>query len=208
MRHSGVASTSGRLALLAAIALTLCDGAFAGERRPLRAGDSLPRLPYTDIDGAEGSTGDPPGWIQVVTFADRDSSEPMTEWLRRAQIRTARKHPELRVAYIGFADVSGVPGFLRGLVRPLLRRAYDRSNARFEQSFREAGLSEPDPSRTVFHFTPDWDGRYLEAFGLEDAKSFHCWIVVDGVVVSALDASTPEPAVRYVEAFAAVASAR
>ena len=55
-------------------------------------------------------------------------------------------------------------------------------------------------------FAPDWDGAHLEKFGLEDAKAYHCWIVVDGRIVEALDASTPDLEGRYVAAFDAIAA--
>ena len=53
----------------------------------------------------------------------------------------------------------------------------------------------------AFRFIPDWDGAYLEAFGLENAKAYHGWIVFEDRVVAAFDASTPDPAGLYAAVF-------
>jgi hypothetical protein len=202
----GVAS---RLAVLVLALGTWASSSESSASRetPLSTGDDVPKLSYVDIDGESSATDAYPGWIQVITFADRESSEPMKEWLSKAQVRAMQAHPELAVAYIGFADLSAVPGFLRGLVKPVLRKTFENSNEGLAETYRKAGV-EPDPSKVAFRFTPDWDGSYLKAFGLDNAASYYCWIVSNGVVVASLDASTPDIVERYLEAFNEVASAR
>jgi hypothetical protein len=91
------------------------------------------------------------------------------------------------------------------MVRPLLRRSFESSNQDLAKSYREVGI-EPDPSKVVFRFVPDWDGSHLETFGIEDASSYRVWIAVEGRVVAALDGATPDVADRYVEAFDRIAS--
>jgi hypothetical protein len=182
------------------MAVVASGSVAAGERTALRVGDAAPNLAFVDIEGVRIDSEVYRSWVQVLTFADRESSEEMKAWMRDAQIRATRAHPELAVAYLSFADVSAVPRFLRRIVRPLLRRTFESSNAELEESYRKMGI-EPDPSKLAFRFIPDWDGSYLEAFGLESAATYRCWLVVDGRVVAAFDASTPDIADRYVEAF-------
>lgn len=186
------------IALMAVLASS--EVAAAGERTTLRVGDAPPDLAFVDIEKELVDSEVYRGWVQVLTFADRESSEEMKGWMRDAQIRVTQAHPKLPVAYLSFADLSAVPRLLRGMVRPLLRRTFENSNEELAESYRKVGI-EPDPARVAFRFIPDWDGSYLEAFGLENAATYHCWVAVDGRVVAAFDASTPDIADRYVEAF-------
>jgi hypothetical protein len=180
---------------------------FAGEREPLRSGDAVPSGSFEDIAGDRTSTADYGGWVHVLTFADRESSEELKAWLSGAQIRATRAHPELRVAYLSFADLSSVPRLLRGMVRPILRKSFEHSNDDLAESYRKVGI-EPDPEKVAFRFIPDWDGALLEVFGLRDATAYRCWIALDGVVVESLDAATADIAARYVAAFDRIAAER
>ncbi len=92
-------------------------------------------------------------------------------------------------------------------MRPLLASSHESATEDLAESQREAGI-EPDPTKTSFRFTPDWDGSHLEVFGLEDATRYHCWIAVDGKIVAALDPSTRDPAKVYIETFERIAKAR
>ena len=186
------------IALMAVLASS--EVAAAGERTALRAGDAPPNLAFVDIEKELVGSEVYRGWVQVLTFADRESSEEMKGWMRDAQIRVTQAHPELPVAYLSFADLSAVPRLLRGMVRPLLRSTFENSSEELAESYRKVGI-EPDPAKVAFRFIPDWDGSYLEAFGLENAARYHCWVAVDGRVVAAFDASTPDIADRYVEVF-------
>ena len=192
--------------LLIVCGLTLaCSAAFAGERTPLQKGDAAPEISFVDITGEATETGAYRSWVQVLTFADRESSEVLKEWMRPAQIAATRAHPELRVVYMTFADLTSIPRLLRGMVRPVLEKTFENSNEDLAAAYREIGV-EPDPAMVEFIFAPDWDGAHLETFGLEDAKSYHCWIVADGRVVAVLDASTPDREGHYAAAFDAIAA--
>ena len=193
-------------ALILTILVYANAAAFAGERNPLKKGDPAPTVSFVDITGEATGTDAYRDWVQVLTFADRESSEELKVWMRPAQLAATRAHPELRVAYITFADVSAIPRLLRRIVRPVLAKTFENSNEDLEQAYREIGV-EPDPDKVDMIFAPDWDGAHLEKFGLEDAKAYHCWIVVDGRIVEALDASTPDLGSRYVAAFDAIAAA-
>jgi len=179
---------------------------FADERTPLQKGDAAPEISFVDITGNASETGAYRSWVQILTFADRESSEVLKEWMRPAQIAATRAHPELRVVYMTFADLTSIPRLLRGLVRPVLEKTFEDSNEDLAAAYREIGI-EPDPDKVAFIFAPDWDGAHLEAFGLEDAKAYHCWIVADGRVVEGLDASTPDQEGRFEAAFDAIAAA-
>lgn len=189
------------IAAIALIGVLVSSPCFAdGGREVLGVGDALPDLVFVDIEEKPVDRDAYRGWVQVVTFADRESSEEIKLWMRDAQIRATRAHPEFSIAYLTFADLASVPRFMRGVVRPLLRRTFENSNEELAESYREVGI-DADPAKVAFRFIPDWVGSYLEAFGLDDATRYRCWIVVDGRVIATFDASTPGIADRYVEAF-------
>jgi hypothetical protein len=194
------------LFVLVMLGLTLaCHAAFADERTPLQKGDPAPEISFVDITGKASETGAYRSWVQVLSFADRESSEVMKEWMRPAQIAATSAHPELSVVYMTFADLASIPRLFRRVVRPMLEKTFENSNEDLAEAYREIGI-EPDPDKVEFIFAPDWDGAHLETFGLEDAKSYHCWIVSNGRVVEVLDASTPDHEARYKAAFDAIAA--
>jgi len=193
--------------LAIAIVLATCGTAQADDPTPLRVGDPVPRFSFIDIEEEETSVGAYDGSVLVLSFGDRESSEEMKEWMGDAQLTVMKAHPEIPVAYLAFADVSSVPSWLQGMVRPLLASSNESASEDLAETQRKAGI-QPDPTRATFRFTPDWDGSHLETFGLEDATRYHCWIVVDGKVVAAMNPSTPDPAKLYVETFEAIAKTR
>lgn len=196
---------SPHIALISTILVFAHAASFAGERKPLQKGAPAPALSFVDITGETTGTDAYRDWVQVLTFADRESSEALKVWMRPAQLAATRAHPELRVVYITFADVSAIPRLLRRVVRPVLAKDFENSKEDLEEAYREMGI-EPDPEKVEMIFAPDWDGAHLATFGLEDAKAYHCWIVVDGRIVEALDASVPDLEGRYVAAFDAIAA--
>lgn len=192
---------SGYFAAILSLALLAFAGiAAAGERSPLQVGDPLPPVVLLDIQGERIGPEVYRDRVQVITFADRESAESLKGWMGDAQVRATRAHPDLPVVYMSLADLTAVPRFMRGMVAPLLRRSFETSNEELAASYRKVGI-EPDPARVAFRFIPDWDGAYLEAFGLESAASYRGWIVAGGRVVLAFDASTPNLVDRYVESF-------
>ena len=189
------------VAAIASLAVLAWVGiAAAGERSLLRMGDLVPQLDLLDIQGERIGSEAYRDRVQVITFADRESAESLKRWMGDAQVRATRAHPDVPVVYMSFADLKAVPRFMRGMVAPMLRRSFENSNEELAVSYRKVGI-EPDPARVAFRFIPDWDGAYLEAFGLESAASYHGWIVAGGRVVMAFDASTPNVVDRYVESF-------
>jgi hypothetical protein len=193
--------------LAALVVAALAGSATAEDPKPLRVGDPVPRFSFIDIEEEETSIAAYDGKVLVLSFGDRDSSEEMKEWMGDAQLTVLKTHPEIPTAYLAFADVSSVPSWLRGMVRPLLSSSNESAVEDLAEAQRDAGI-EPDPTRTAFRFTADWDGSHLATFGLADATKYQCWIAVDGRVVAAMNPSTPDPAKIYIDAFEAIAKAR
>lgn len=173
----------------------------------LGVGDPAPRLSFVDIEGRTGQTQDYFDRIVVYSFADRKSSERLTAWMRRAGVEVLKAHPELRMAYVNFADVQAVPRAFRAVVAPILRHI-DRSSQKDLAEAYEAEQIKLDPNRIAFHMIPDWDGAFLTRFGLEHAKEYHCWIAAGGRIVAAFDESTPDIHNRYVRAIEGVRKAQ
>jgi hypothetical protein len=170
----------------------------------LTVGDPVPQLSFTDIEGVAVKSSRYDGWVQVLTFADRESSEKMTEWLQAPGMEVARKYPNLRIAYLGFADMQIVPRLMRPVAEPILRRFNRRSQAQQDDVYIKAGV-KIDRSRTAFHLVPDWDGEHLRSLGVADATVWRCWIAVNGRIVEAIDGNTPDGQARYVAAIGSAA---
>jgi len=186
-----------RSVLLVSVAAAVCAGAGA---HALEVGQEAPRLQFEDIQGRKAATGDYPGWTVVYTFADRGSNASLTEWIYEAGKEIARRDPGRKIAYINFADVHAVPKFVRVVVNPMLRRIDDKTRRETEASYRQGGM-ENISGRFAFHLVPDWDGTYLEAFGIPDAADYRIWIVDRGRVVAALDEAQKDVENRFLDAF-------
>ena len=167
---------------------------------PLQAGDSAPEIVFEDIEGEKGTSDQFKDWIIVYSFANRESSDQLMAWRDPAQLAIVKAHPELRVANISFADVSSVPRLFRGVVQPILKGINARATKRLLESYQKANVTV-DPNLTKFFLIPDWSGKYLKKFGLEDAAVFRCWIVRNGKVVAVVDANTPHIEQTYVKLF-------
>ena len=65
--------------------------------------------------------------------------------------------------------------------------------------YRERGVQRT-ASNATFHLTPDWDGKFLKAFGLTGADPFHCWLVYDGRIIAELPENAPDFEARFLAA--------
>lgn len=173
---------------------------------PLAAGSPAPTLAWEDIDGVTGSSEQYNDWIVVYTFADRESSDPLMAWQDPANLAVVRRHPELRIAHVNFADVSAVPGIFKGVAEPVIRGINNRAMKRLREVYKEAGLTF-DASKARFHLIADWKGKYLKAFGLDDATIYHLWIAVDGKMVAYWNAKSPAVEKEFVTWFDGYAAA-
>ncbi len=174
--------------------------------QPLDQGDKAPHFRFKDIRGFEGNTETYREWVIVYTFADRASNKDLTAWIEDAGLEVAQRHPGLKIAYVNFADVSAVPGFLHYVVEPILRRLYERTVRRSREFYESKGIPY-DQDRFAFHLIPDWDGMYLKAFGIKDASRYHCWIVAKDRVAASLSQGQPHIEKSYLDIFDTLAAA-
>ena len=163
----------------------------------LEVGAPLPSLEFEDIHGVEASSGHYDARIQVITFADRESSDQLMAWMLKAAPEVMVRHPSLKVAYLGFADLQSVPSLFEHIVYPALKLVNARSEESMENAYRDHGITLR-PESIAYHLTPDWEGQYLEKFGLQDASSFHCFVVQDGTIVAHFDNQEPNVGQRYI----------
>ena len=177
--------------------IVLISGTYAHAETTLAIGAPTPNLVFEDIDGVESSSAHYDGRIQVVTFADRESSEDLMTWMLKAGPEVLARHPSIQIAYLGFADLQAVPSMFEHFVTPALRSVNSRSEEAMTQAYRNRGI-ELNPEAISYHLTADWDGAYLDQFGLGDAQSFHCFVVQDGTIVAHFDNQVEDVAKRYI----------
>lgn len=182
------------------------DATASDTASPLAAGDPAPVLAFTDIEGVTGHTNDYADRIVVYSFANRESSEWLTAWQQRAGVELRRRYPDLKVAFVGFADVSSVPKMLRGVVEPILRRINRSSVRDMNELYAEAGI-EPRQDVQTFHLIPDWDGTYRKMFGLTHAEQWHVWLARDGRIAAALSGGDEDGGPAYLAAMAELVAA-
>ena len=183
--------------------LTLVSLMGVGLSRPaaatgLNVGRSMPAMQFTNIHGVEVDSSHYSDRVQIYTFADRHSSEALMDWLSESGIEAMISHPDARFAYLNFADVSEVPVMARDIASAAIALVDNRSSKKLHKSFEERGVTLSE-DKAVFHLTPDWDGSFLNAFQIEHAKSFHCWIVVNGEVVAQYNGDMVGLQGRYLE---------
>jgi len=194
-------------AMIILLLTALCAHGSGLYAAPLAEGDAAPHLSFRDIDGRQGSSEEYQTRIIVYSFADRNSNKELTAWVEKAGLEVARRHPEFKIAYINFADVSAVPRLFRHVVEPILRHINEKTNKKSRDFYQRQGVNQ-DPERFAFHLIPDWDGEYLKVFGIKDAALYRCWIVVNDLVVATLDPSIPDIEKRFIEIFDNLAVSR
>lgn len=164
---------------------------------PLAEGDSAPELQLKDIEGYSFSTREYQDTVRIYTFADRNSSGRLMEWLTDANIRIKRSRPSAKLTYVNFADVSIVPRMMRNVVQPVLRTINSRSLHQLQQVYDEAGITEGRED-IVFHLIPDWRGDYLKQFGIADASRYCMWIEHGGKIAATLHEPVDDVAERFI----------
>ncbi len=166
----------------------------------LAVGNKVADIEFKDINKQHGNTAQYKNRIRVYTFAGRESSDRLMAWMNNANLDLYKKYPNIEIAYINFADVSSVPRLFRRIVEPILRKINKNADAKMKKMYSEAGINV-DPQKTKFHLIPDWDGLYLEKFGISSADNYYCWIENKGVVVAALHEPTAQIASKYLAIF-------
>lgn len=182
-------------ALIALLALGPADAADS-TLRPLVIGAPAPVFAFTDIQRRAGTVDSYRDWIVVYTVADRESSDPLMEWMGPAGVELVRLFPAMRIARINLADLTGVPGMMSGVVTPILRRIDSKASKQLLESYRANNITY-NPATDVFHLIPDWEGDLMAQLGVDGAEQWRVWIAHRGVIVEYLDATVPNYAGRY-----------
>ncbi len=148
---------------------------------PLVAGDPAPSLSFVDIEGRPGATSQFDDWVIVYSFAGRESSDRVMNWQRDVGLTIAKRYPDLKVAYINFADLTIVPNLFRKVVTPLLKHMNQGAMEELLESYDEQGI-QLNRARTDFYLVPDWSGEYLRVFRIPDTDKFHVWLAAGGKI--------------------------
>lgn len=172
---------------------------------PLAVGSPVPALEWEDINGKTGNNAELAGWVVVYSFADRDSSDALMDWQDAANLEIRRRYRDVRIANVSFADTTEVPRMFRGVAEPIIRAINSRAMRRMKEGYKDAGI-KLDEETWRFFLIPDWNGKYLKAFGLKNAEKFHLFIAVDGKIAAHFDADTPDIAAKFVAWFDGYAS--
>ena len=182
------------------ICLILISGIFAQvEAAPLSVGAKLSHFSFESLDEQVRHTRAIRDKVWVVSVSDKDSSERLQSWLSEANIALLKRRLGLKVAYLNIADVTIVPGILKGFVRGLMRDASEESREKMRARLQRASI----PEGTLFrwaHLIPDWEGEHLRRFGVENGERFHCWIIYQGRVVASLPEGDSKITLRYLGA--------
>jgi len=156
---------------------------------PIGVGELVQSLDFEDIDGKKGSTEDYQDWIVIYSLADRKSHKALMAWMEGAGPSVAKAHPEVKVAYINFADVTRAPAPLRHLIGSVLRLINRRSSDQMKEYYASQGVFI-DSDKLRFVMVPDWTGKYLQAFRLPNAKNYRSYVTVEGKILAMFDAQT------------------
>ncbi|MCX5868064.1 MAG: hypothetical protein NT009_11440 [Proteobacteria bacterium] len=156
---------------------------------PIGVGELVQSLDFEDINGKKGSTEDYQDWIIVYSLADRKSHKTLIAWIDDVGPRVAKAHPEVKIAYINFADVTIVPTPLRHLIGSILRLINQRSSDQMKEDYASQGVFI-DSDKLRFVMVPDWTGKYLQAFRLPNAKNYRSYVTVEGKILAMFDAQT------------------
>ncbi|MDD5222921.1 MAG: hypothetical protein PHE84_02950 [bacterium] len=168
--------------------------------KTIGVGELVKSLDFEDIDGKKGSTDDYKDWIIIYSFADRKNNKDLIGWISDAGIGVAKAHPEAKIVYINFADVTIVPYSLRHLVTPILRLINRRSTEQMQETYASKGVSI-NSEKLRFVMVPDWTGKYLEAFRLPNAKEYHTYVALEGKILAIFDAQTQNIKDAYISFF-------
>jgi len=168
--------------------------------KTIGVGELVQGLDFEDIDGRKGSTEDYKDWIIIYSFADRKNNKALMDWIGDAGIGVAKAHPEVKIVYISFADVTIVPYTLRYVIIPILRLINRRSTEQMIETYTSKGITV-DSDKLRFVMVPDWTGKYLQAFRLPNAKEYRTYVSLEGKILAIFDAQTQNIKEAYISFF-------
>lgn len=202
------------IAILTAALLYFSPSSFSEEgvqenspvppRQKLKVGDAAPSFRFIDINDQEKSADDYQDYIIVYSFAALPSREEAVEVMEKGGIEIAKLYPDLFVVYIGFLDVHRVPRAARWIVNPIIKRVVRNANKKSVETRKKFGIPD-DHNSGMFHIVIDWTTEYLQLFGLEHAREFHCYVVKNGKIVGVIGPSTKNKAETFVDYFDSLA---
>ena len=111
------------------------------------------------------------------------------------------ERPDLSFAFLNFADVSIVPELFQPMTLKIMRHINKGAKEDLRKAYEERGL-ELTTDRVRVHLTADWNGDFIKAFGIADAKQYHCWVIQGNRVVAHLVEGTPDIAARFADVIA------
>ena len=161
----------------------------------LKIGDAVPHLHFEDVYGTRFCSHDFEDWVIVYSFADRVSHKEFRSVIGPAGLEVEKAHPELKIVYVGVADLIVVPTLFSEFVLPILRMLMNKSNQDLEEAHRIWRVPLR-MEKARFYMVPDFTGHYLYTFGLKNAKKYQAFVVYKDKIHAAFDPSHP-PYVDY-----------
>ena len=178
-------------------AVLLMTSSYAFGRDPLLVGERVSNIIFTDIEGHQANLDQYADRIIILSVADRTSAQRLQEWMGPANLSLFKDKPDLRIAYVNIADVTGVPSLFRGFVRRVIKSLSRSAQKRLVESYQEHNI-DLNEQQQVLHLIPDWKGYYLDYLGLDGAEEYACWVIHQGVVIASFTERTPNIKNQYV----------
>lgn len=146
------------------------------------AGDAAPAINEHDVKGHAVTVPDT-GKVMVLSFASKSTGEKAGDVTR--EIRVA--HPD--VVILSFIDLSGFPGFMRGIVKGKVSARQDDAVKEGKDAFKKAGKEAPADLDQRIHLVPDWDAGNCKKYGATDTGNQAVIAVIgaDGKVKAIFD---------------------
>lgn len=166
----------------------------------LKIGDKIPSLQFKDVYGFQFSNENFEDWIIVYSFADRLSHKPFQSIIGPAGIEVVKAHPELKIVYIGIADLLMVPTMFAGIVTPILKHIMDNNNNSLEEAYKIWRVPL-EYEKTRFYMVPDFSGHLLHTFGLKNARQYHVFVVYRSKIHAIFDPFNPPYVDDYMPVF-------
>lgn len=175
------------VAVLALAALTGSTQAMAASAATGPAvGDAAPKLDVKDIRDRALAIPEP-GRVMVLSFASKSTGEAAGDVTREIRV----DYPDAPV--LSFIDLSGFPGFLRGMIRKKILARQDGAVKDAKAAFTKAGKTPPTDVDALIHIIPDFDESSCKAYGAMDTGHTAKFVVIgaDGRVAAVFE-KTPK----------------
>jgi hypothetical protein len=157
--------------LLAPVAALVLLAACPPPATALEAGDAAPALAAKDVRGRALAV-PASGRVLLLSFASPADGEAVGEITRAIRV----EHPELEI--VSFIDLSGFPGFARGVVTREIEQRHEQAVRKTRAAFDEAGKRAPEDLDARIHIVPDFDARSCARYGAGDGGQRPVIVVV------------------------------